>query len=140
MISEQTGQILYKNDTDRLKEEHIELKERNPDLYDIIDDVCDWAWVYCKKDIVITMIYRTDAEQDSIYKDDPKYQQKKFKSPHQFYHAVDLRSSTFDTEQIQKLVDYLNEQYNGTNYYKWTAKCHDVGLGDHFHIQFVRKS
>jgi hypothetical protein len=131
--------IEYKNDSNRLREEMEELKLRNEYLYNILLDCGNFCQKYFNKNVVVTMIYRTDEEQDSIYKDDPKYKLKKFKSPHQFYHAFDLRSSSFDTEQIEKLVKYLNGLYNVGNYYNWTAKCHDVGLGDHFHVQFTKK-
>lgn len=134
-----TSNIEFKNDSSRLKEEFEELKLRNEYLYNVLLDCGEFCKKEFNKNVVVTMIYRTDEEQDSIYKDDPKYKLKKFKSPHQFYHAFDLRSSTFDTEQIEKLVKYLNGLYNVGNYYKWTAKCHDVGLGDHFHVQFVNK-
>jgi hypothetical protein len=131
--------IEFKNDSNRLKEEMEELKIRNKPLYNILLDCGEFCDRYFNKKTIVTMIYRTDEEQDSIYKNDPKYQQRKFKSPHQFYHAFDLRSSHLDTIQIEKLVKHLNDLYNKDNYYKWTAKDHDVGLGNHFHVQFVKK-
>jgi len=139
MTSKTKGIIYFKNSTKRLQDEFIELMDRNKLLHELIVDTCAFCKAEFNKDITITMIYRTDAEQDEIYKNDEKYKQKKFKSPHQFFHAVDLRSSTFDTSEIEKLVNYLNLIYNKTNYYNWTAKCHDVGVGEHFHIQFVKK-
>lgn len=129
----------FKNDSGRLRDELQALKAKNHDLYLIMYDITTYCATEFKKDVVITMIYRTEAEQDSIYKDDPKYIAKKFKSPHQLNHAFDLRSSTFDTKQIEKLVLWLNTTYNVHNYYNWTAKCHDIGLGDHFHVQFCKK-
>lgn len=131
--------IEYKNNSNRLREEFEELKVRNEMLYNILLDCGNFCQEYFQKKVVITMIYRTDEEQDSIYKDDEKYKVKKFKSPHQFWHGADLRSSHLDTEQIEKLVNYLNGLYNVGNYYKWTAKNHNVGLGDHFHVQFCKK-
>ena len=137
------GILYFKNGSKRLGDEFIELLERNPGLHQLIVDTCAYCKATFGKDITITMIYRTDAEQDSLYQNDAKYLAKKFKSPHQFYHAVDLRSSTFETSEIKVLVDYLNSVYNKTNYYNWTAKCHDIdGTGpqaEHFHIQFIKK-
>lgn len=128
-----------KNDSSRLKNEYTQLIEKNTGLYDLINDISIYVKKTMNKDIVITMIFRTDQEQDEIYKDDPKYKIKKFKSPHQFYHAIDLRSRDFSQSEIKQIEDYLNNKYNPTNYYKWTAKNHNVGLGDHFHLQWVKK-
>jgi hypothetical protein len=133
------GVIYFKNSSQRLQDEFIELEERNKPLHQLIVDTCAYCKAEFNKDITITMIYRTDKEQDEIYKDNLKYQQKKFKSPHQFFHAVDLRSSTFTRPEIDKLVNYLNNVYNKDNYYKFTALCHDVGIGEHFHINYLRK-
>lgn len=128
----------FKDET-RLKDEYSQLLSKNKELHDMITDIC----TYCKdaftKDVVITMIYRSDEEQEAIYKDDPKYKVRKFKSPHQFWHSVDLRSRTFEATEIEKLVSYINGKYNDTNTYKWTARNHDIGLGDHFHLQYCKK-
>lgn len=130
---------LFKNDSERLKGELEDLKTLNPGLYEVLYDTCDYAKREFGKSVVITMIYRTQDEQDSIYKDDPKYKAKKFVSPHQVGDAFDLRSSNFDTAETEKLVNYLNLRYNSTNSYKWSAKNHDVGLGFHFHTQYRKK-
>jgi len=42
-------------------------------------------------ELVVTELIRTDAEQDSIYGDDPEYQADPWKSYHQFKRAADLR-------------------------------------------------
>lgn len=131
---------LFKNDSERLKVELGELKYKNFQLYHLLYDVCDYCKHKFSKSVVITMIYRTQEEQDSIYKDDPKYKVKKFKSPHQIWSAVDIRSSTFETSEIEILVNYINNTYNKLNYYGWTAKNHQVGNGAlHFHLQFSKK-
>lgn len=133
------GKILFKDNSTRLTNEFTTLLDKNKELHDIITDLCEYCYTFFKKDIVLTMIYRTDEEQDSIYKDDPKYKIKKFKSPHQFWQAFDLRSSTFTPEEIKFIEDYLNNKYNSVNFYKWTARNHTVGLGFHFHIQYTKK-
>jgi len=130
-------QILFK--TPRINQEYKDLYEKNRHLQDIILECQMYAYHKWGKNITVTMIYRTDAEQAEIYKDDPKYKEKPFKSPHQFWQAFDLRSSTFDTTQINELVNMLNTVYNNTNGYKWTSVCHDVGKGEHLHVQYVRK-
>lgn len=124
--------------TDRVCNEFEELQDKNYYLEDLINDVAQYCKKEFDKNITITMIYRTDEEQDNIYKDNERYQFKKFKSPHQFWQAVDLRSRDFTEEEITQLVDYINKKYNVQNYYKWTAKNHEVnGHGEHFHIQYL---
>lgn len=130
--------IDYKNDSERLEKEFNQLNQKNPELRRLLMDVAFFTKRKFNKNIVITMIYRTQEEQDEIYKDDSKYKTKKFKSPHQFFHAADLRSSSFESSEIKKIEDYLNNKYNENNYYKWTARDHTVGLGMHFHLQFVK--
>ena len=143
MTSKVKGIIYFKNGSKRLQDEFVALVDKNKDLHELIVDTCAYCKAEFNKDIVITMLYRTQDEQDNLYKDSTKYKEKKFSSPHQYHHAVDLRSSTFTREEIDKLVDYLNKVYNSKNYYKWTAKCHDIdGSGpqaEHFHIQFVKR-
>ena len=130
--------IQVKNQSQRLIDEIYELKKMNKPLLKLLFDVRDYCKQEFGKDVVLTMIYRTDDEQDSIYKNNARYQKKKFKSPHQFYHAFDLRSRTFTSEEIDQLVNYLNDKYNDSNYYRFTAMCHNVGHGDHFHVQFYQ--
>lgn len=125
--------------TKRIEKEWNDLKFKNKDLYDLVEDLSVWVNKEMGKQLVLTMIYRTQEEQDYLYRNDKRYQQKKFKSPHQFGHAVDLRSRTFTKLEIIKIENYLNDKYDRNNYYKWTALCHDVGAGDHFHLQFFRK-
>lgn len=122
--------------TDRCKKEYASLMSKNRPLRDLIDDVSRYSVDNFDKPVLITMISRTQEEQDYLYRNSEKYKKKKFKSPHQFWHAVDLRSRTFSDKEITQLVDYINETYNDKNYYKFTAMCHSVGNGMHFHIQY----
>ena len=131
---------LFKNQSDRLENEYRFLKEKNPGLYELMTDLTVWSTRELGMPVTITMIDRTQAEQDEIYKNDAKYMAKKFKSPHQIAHAIDIRSLTYTPEQIKKTEDYLNEKYNSSNFYKWTARNHKVpGQAYHFHIQFAKK-
>lgn len=131
--------IKVKNGSQRLIEEIWELKKMNRPLLNVLFDIRDYCRDNFGKDVVITMIYRTDDEQDMIYRDNERYQKKKFKSPHQFYTAFDLRSKTFTLNEIEELVNYLNQKYNNSNYFKFTAMCHNIGFGDHFHVQYQKK-
>lgn len=131
--------IAFKNDSKRLKDEYSKLFKKNPELFEIIDTLNDMANKEFGKNVLITMIYRTQSEQDYLYRNSAKYAARKFKSPHQFWHGVDLRSRTFEPEEIAKMVEYINEEYNQENHYRFTADYHTVGAGFHFHIQFARK-
>lgn len=122
----------FKNDSERLQDEWRLLDNENGALKLLIYDLDSYVWEKYKKNIVITMIYRTQEEQYDIY--GPGYEKK---SPHQFWQGVDIRSSTFTKEEIEDIIRYINEAYNDTNYYDWTARCHDVGRGDHFHFQYL---
>lgn len=130
------GTVKLKNDDKRLTDELALLKTKNKPLYDILFNLADWVKDNLKKDLVVTGIHRLDVEQAAIYKDDAKYKAKPFKSPHQFWDAFDLRDNTFTKEEIPKIVKYLNDTYNATNRYKFTAMDHSVGIGWHFHIQY----
>lgn len=130
--------VAYKKDSQRLKDEDKQLAVNNTYLHTLMSDLNDYTNVEFGKGIVITMIYRTRDEQDYLYRNSVKYKKKKFKSPHQFWHGVDIRSRTFVQSEIDQIVDWLNANHDAANYYKWTAKCHDVGSGMHFHIQFSR--
>lgn len=134
--------IMVKNDSKRLIKEIWELRSRNRALLQLLFDVRNYVKKNFGKHVVITMIYRTDQEQDKIYQGVVRrgrlYDANPWKSPHQFFHAIDLRSSLYTDDQINELVDYLNNTYNSRNYYNFTAKCHNVGLGEHFHINYYK--
>lgn len=133
------GVVKVKDDNKRLTDELALLKAKNKPLYDLLFNLADWIKENIKKDIVVTAIYRSDDEQATIYKNDYKYKTKPFKSPHQFWDAFDLRDNTFTKDEIPKIVKFINDTYNATNRYKWTAMDHSVGLGFHFHVQFRAK-
>lgn len=134
--------IRVKNDSKRLIREIWELKSQNKPLLSLLFDLRNFVKKKYGKDITLTMIYRTDQEQDEIYlgkvRNGRLYDSKPWKSPHQFYQAFDIRSFTFSPSEITEIEDYLNYKYNDSNYYKFTAKNHNVGLGDHFHIQYLK--
>lgn len=76
-------QIEFKAESkDRLAKELEDLKKENPELAKILLALAQFTNDKFKKQIMLTMIYRTQAEQNYLYKDDPKYKAKPFKSPH----------------------------------------------------------
>jgi uncharacterized protein YcbK (DUF882 family) len=120
----------------RLKKEFEQLKKLNPELYQLVTELSHYTQTEFGKNIVITMIYRSQKQQWEIYGKDYKK-----KSPHMFWQSVDIRSKTFTKDEIDNIVEYLNSYYNQGNWYDWTAKCHTVGDGaEHFHIQlYIQK-
>ena len=124
---------------DELIEEIYSLYAKNIDLYKLIDDLSKFVKDEYNKDVVITSIYRSQSKQDEIYSDNPKYTKKPWKSPHQFFHGVDLRSRIYSETEIKNMLLFLNK-HNQSNYYKFTAIYHEVGTyGKHFHINYVEK-
>lgn len=126
-----------KNDSPRIIAEFSRLRTANRPLAKLMIDLYRYIAREMGQDTVMTMIFRSQDEQDAIYRNNPRYEARPFTSPHQYWQAIDIRSTIFDDDEIAQIEQYLNDKYNGTNYYKWTAKNHKVGDGAyHFHIQY----
>ena len=123
--------------TDRVAVEFGQLEAKNRKLHALLVDLNELVNARFEKALVITHIFRTIEEQAEIYKDSAKYKRKPFTSPHNWWHGCDLRSRTFTPEEIKWIENYLNNKYNAKNYYKKTAFNHNIGLGDHFHLQYI---
>ena len=132
--------IDFKNSSDRLMREFEQLGTKNPELQVLLLELDQHLEKTYGNGVILTMIYRTEAEQDYLYRNNKRYRKKKFRSPHQFWHAADLRTWAFSKEEIAEIVDWLNEKYNATNGKAWTAKAHDIGSGFHFHVQYFKKA
>ena len=133
-------EVFPKGKTKRVEEEIKDLEKKNPQLYKILIAFTEKVKKDYNKKVVVTMIDRTPEEQDYLYRNSVKYKVKKFKSPHQFWHAFDLRVWLYTEEERKALVKWFNKTYNKPNYYRWTAKIHKVGKGAlHFHVQFWPK-
>ena len=150
--------IKVKNNSKRLMSEIWDLKRHNRDLLMLLLFLRDLYEGLYLGDIIITHIYRTPEEQRDIYKDTERYKLKPFTSPHQYYQAVDISCNIVESralrtclhlfkqyKQVSKndaasfSVFHINDLFNKTNYYKYTAKRHDVGRGDHIHIQYLKE-
>lgn len=129
--------ILYESNT--IRQEVKKFISVNKELAEVLIYINELSLKHFGIPVVVTHAYRTQETQDRLYKNDPKYLKKKFTSPHQYNHAFDLRSRIYTKEQIKFLEDEVNKKFNLLNFYKWTAKFHNVGHGDHFHIQFIKK-
>ena len=107
-----------------------------PKLIDIMNMVNLYSELVFNKSIVITDIYRTQKEQDDIYYYNQDYQKKPWKSVHQYWRGVDIRSSIYDEEEIKELVKLANKvTYDPARPDKKTSLYHTVGSGLHVHFQ-----
>lgn len=120
--------------TNRIEQEYEQLKSKNKELFRIVEFADRQLEFVSSKNVVITEIYRTQAEQDRYYRG-----KKKFRSRHQDWLAVDIRSRHLNLFQISTIIDTINNVYGDGNFYTTTAFYHDMGLGKHIHIQFKEK-
>lgn len=95
-----------------------------------------YSWHFFKKRLTITCIFRTQHEQDNIYKHNEKYKKKKWQSVHQYFRGIDLRTWELDDNEIKILLEIANTiPYDLNRPGKKTALYHDLGTGAHLHIQ-----
>ncbi len=92
--------------------------------------------------LIVTCLLRTRQEQECIFALAQKLGRKEpERSPHEFGRAADIRTQEIPDEVIVELVEYLNRKYPYdalTGSAQATRKCairHDVGSGDHVHVQ-----
>jgi len=122
--------------TDKLKKDYYSgLYENNPRLVILLDGLNNFVFLEMGKRITITSIYRTQEEQDELYKEVP-IDKRPARSPHQDWKAVDLRSSDFTNNEIKRIVAFCN-QFKYQNGTRVTALYHTIaGNVNHLHIQY----
>ena len=100
-------------------------------LLSLIYIVQAYCWLQYKKNITITELYRTQKEQDYIYRNVKDYNKK---SVHQVWRGCDIRTiRVFSKKQALGIEAFLNMIYYDSKHN--TSKYHDVGMGKHMHIQ-----
>ena len=133
---------MLQSKTKRVGDEFLTLKVKNPPLAQIMLDLVDFVRIEFHKDVVMTMIHRTQAEQWKLYEktDGPKT---KRISPHMHWNAVDLRDRIYTPKEKQKITAYLQSHYDGSNRMaklgngSRTCWIHKIkGQAMHFHIQY----
>jgi len=85
--------------------------------------------------LIITGIFRTQEEQDSIYEDNFAYKQNPWTSVHQVWRGADTSVLYLTKEQIDDIVVFLNDNFKYSSPRFSTSKAHNVGFGSHIHIQ-----
>lgn len=87
-------------------------------------------------EFVVTCLLRTREEQRVIFERALRLGRKEpGRSPHEFGRAADIRTHGIPNDTIAQLVDYLNRKYPYDTPKIQCAIRHDVGGGDHIHIQ-----
>ena len=122
------------------KHEHLkdEFSRVDPRLRVLLFYTCGLASNELYKDIKITQLFRTQTQQDAIYSVNPFYAKQPWKSTHQVGRACDLSTRNLSRDEVSVLIDLLNVNFEYGNAKK-TAIYHNVGLGDHIHLQVPHK-
>lgn len=131
--------------TDRQKKEW-ESGKVNFKLIHIINWLCEYLKLTYPsyKGLTLTDIFRTQKEQDNIYQNhnDEKIQKKYLKSPwqsvHQYWRGVDIRTSDMPGKMAYRLSKLLEQiPYDRERPRKKTAVFHNIGTGEHCHLQVM---
>jgi hypothetical protein len=115
------------------------LRSKNPALAQLMEDLAVYVMDRFKKQVHITQIFRSQAEQEAIYGKGTKK-----KSPHMRWMAVDLRDWIYTEAEKAVIVEWLKKTCDSTNRLNYihaagsrTVWVHQVGKhGMHFHIQY----
>ena len=114
--------------------EFDQLKGHNPALASIIEAADVFSDLEIDKHLMITHIFRTDHEQEQLYAHLPPQRRKK--SHHQFWNAVDISVKGMSEQEIEKLLKFFNNfTLNGGQLE--TAIYHKIpGNAFHFHVKY----
>jgi uncharacterized protein YcbK (DUF882 family) len=122
--------------TDRIRDEWAQLAFKNMPLFDIVTRLHDYVADTYGREIVLTSIYRTPEENESLYKDTPLGKRPQAQ-PHTRWAAVDIRSSIFSLDEITGILAWLNASFKNPSG-KATAIYHAIqGNVGHLHIQHI---
>jgi hypothetical protein len=123
--------------TQRIEDEWYsdQISEKLKSIMAILDQFTNMEF---GKDIMLTDLMRTKAEQDEIYKDNPRYKERSWNSVHQYGRGADIRSRDFTQDQLNTIKNFLNcFKYDKNRPNKNTCTIHDVGSGMHVHTQVM---
>jgi hypothetical protein len=113
--------------TERIKTEFPTIDNRLRVILFALSEFVDYTF---NKTIMLTELWRTKAEQLAIYPDKPQ-----MTSVHQEGRGADIRViGWFTDDECNKILKFLNATFEYNNQYQ-TALRHNVGQGDHIHIQ-----
>ena len=125
----------FKTDRIRREWESMDLPDK---LRRIVVSIEQFMLAKYSYEITVTQILRTQEEQDNIYGDRENYQVNPWKSVHQFFRGIDIRNRDMTPQMIEDVLMLANQIiYDDKRPHKQTAKSHDVGKGDHIHLQVM---
>lgn len=103
-----------------LNDELKTLWVKNQVLFEIVNEISAFAEIIIGQDTTITSIFRP-----------------KDKGVHGLWRGVDIRTHNFSEEEIEIILTYINSRwvYDAKRRNFAVLIYHDVGQGDHFHIQ-----
>ena len=113
-----------------------------PKLRGIVFEAGWFLWQTTAQLLVVTHVIRTASQHTEIYGQLPEYQEKPWRSPHEFGNALDgTVDATIDT--LNSLVHYINKHfiYDAKRLEKKTLLLHEVfkangeSRGQHLHFQ-----
>ena len=100
----------------------------DPRLKALLHELSKWVYNNCEgKSLTITCLNRTVEENERV--NGYKY------SAHLIGRAVDIRSRYFTDDEIKRLIEHLKYSWGDMVFVKY----HDVGFGNHIHINITRK-
>lgn len=130
--------------TKEIGDEFQTLKTKNAALAQIILDLTDYVRVEFKKDVMMTMVFRTQQQQWDLYKKTDGVPKTKRTSPHMFWQAVDIRDWIYNEQEKKAIGKFLVDHYDATNQMSKlgngsrTCWLHKIkGQAMHFHIQYI---
>jgi len=135
--------IEYKSDRERLNMESGNVKQK---LVNILKLGIEWASIEYPnyETFTITGVHRTQKEQDDIYGNNKdkklaaKYKRKPWPSVHMYWRGLDIRTKDMPRGMAKRLTEFFNMiRYDKKRPKKKTAILHNVGKGNHIHLQIV---
>jgi len=111
----------------RLKQEWITLLRLNPKLVFIVLYLADRV-----QEITITEIFRTEKMQRVYYPDN-----KTSESVHQYWRGVDGRMKGYNNEKHNNAIAEINSTFPYGKKRIQTALIHNIGKGNHWHLQTI---
>ena len=116
----------------RIRKEWETLKEVNPRFFMLLQQIFNKAWPTVP---IITNLYRTQMEQDRIYKNSPKYQTSPWQSVHQSWRGCDVTVKNLKKKEVRELDTKVNLAWPYGKGDIKTLLFHNVGQGNHGHLQ-----
>lgn len=121
--------------SERISKEYNNLTYENPKLFYLLFYLDQFCWLEFEKRITLTHIFRTVEEHNELYKETPE-SKRPATSPHMYWKACDIRSSTFSGPEITRMLKFLNTWSYKSGQGKAVAIYHAIaGNVNHFHVQ-----